>query len=169
MPPSTDPVPPSTNQYHSILTWYHKVSTISNLYCCRLGITDSCTVYPGSCFICFLPWWSWWSWWCVVVANEGEGGHSGSGRWVWQTATSLINSPPPVKTNLCLFRLKTIHICLYTMPTRSLGLWGLGGNSCCSILVQNLITLFLALYSCIFLPHWSKLKRLGSTRFAGTS
>ena len=58
----------------------------------------------------FLPWWSWW---CVAVANEGEGGHSGSGRWVWQTATSLINSPPPVKTNLCLFRLKTIHIWLY--------------------------------------------------------
>ena len=50
VPPSTDPVPPSTNQYHSILTWYHQVSTSTNLYCCCLGITDSCTVYPGSCF-----------------------------------------------------------------------------------------------------------------------
>ena len=33
------------------------------------------------------------------------------------------------------------------MPTTSFGLWGLGGNSCCSILVQILITLFIALYS----------------------
>ena len=52
VPPSTDPVPPSTIQYHSILTQYHQVSTSTNLYCCCLGITDSCTVYPWSCFDC---------------------------------------------------------------------------------------------------------------------
>ena len=51
VPASTDPVPPSTNtnQYHSILTRYHQVSTNTNLYSCCLGITDSCTVSPGSC------------------------------------------------------------------------------------------------------------------------
>ena len=52
VPLHTDPVPPSTNQYRSILTQYHQVSTSTNLYCCRLGITDSCTVYPWSCLIC---------------------------------------------------------------------------------------------------------------------
>ena len=51
VPPSTDPVPPCTNQYHSILTQHHQVSTSTNLDCCCLGITDFCTVYPGSCFI----------------------------------------------------------------------------------------------------------------------
>ena len=35
VPLYTDPVPPSVNQY--------------TLYCCCLGITDFCTVYPGSC------------------------------------------------------------------------------------------------------------------------
>ena len=39
---------PSTNQYHSILTRYHQVSTNTNLYSCCFGITDSCTVYPRS-------------------------------------------------------------------------------------------------------------------------
>ena len=72
MPPSTDPVPPSTNQHHSILTWYHQVSTISNLYCCCLGITDSCTVYPGSC----LPndqlfWHHFLRFWRVVLQKSG--------------------------------------------------------------------------------------------------
>ena len=50
-PPSTGPVSPSTNQYRSILTQYHQLSTCTNLYCCCLGITDSCTVYPGSCYL----------------------------------------------------------------------------------------------------------------------
>ena len=50
LPPSTDPVPSYINQYHSILTQYHQVSTNTNLYCCCLGITDFCIVYPGSCF-----------------------------------------------------------------------------------------------------------------------
>ena len=76
VPPSTDPEPPSTNQYRPILTQHHPVSTITTLYCpstiiynnhyrpityhqyhhastsinweCCLGITDFCTVYPGS-------------------------------------------------------------------------------------------------------------------------
>ena len=48
-PPSTDPVPSYINQCHSILTQYHQVSTSVNLYCCCMGITDFCTVYPGSC------------------------------------------------------------------------------------------------------------------------
>ena len=46
-------VPPSTNQYCPILTQYHQVSTSTNLYCFCLGTTDSCTVYPGSCFLRF--------------------------------------------------------------------------------------------------------------------
>jgi len=50
LPHSTDPVPSYINQYHSILTQYHQVSTNTNLYYCCLGITDFCTVYPGSCF-----------------------------------------------------------------------------------------------------------------------
>ena len=50
VPPSTDPVPSFINQYRSILTRYHQVSTSTNLYCCCLGIIDSCTVYPGSCY-----------------------------------------------------------------------------------------------------------------------
>ena len=59
VPPFTNPVPllltrdlvPSyINQYLSILTQYHQVSTSTNLYCCCLGITDFCTVYPGCCF-----------------------------------------------------------------------------------------------------------------------
>ena len=63
--PSSDPVPPSTSRYRFLLTQYHhiststtpywpktnQVSTNTNLYCCCLGITDFCTVYPGSCFI----------------------------------------------------------------------------------------------------------------------
>ena len=38
------------HQCYSILTQYHHVSTSTNLFCCCLGITDFCTVYPGSCF-----------------------------------------------------------------------------------------------------------------------
>ena len=48
VPPSTEPVPLYINQYHTILTQYHQVSTSINLYCCCMGITDFCTVYPGS-------------------------------------------------------------------------------------------------------------------------
>ena len=48
VPPSIGPVPLYINQYHSILTQYHQVSTSINLYCCCMGITDVCTVYPGS-------------------------------------------------------------------------------------------------------------------------
>ena len=33
-----------------LLTQYHQVPTSTNLYCCCLGITDSCTVYPWSCY-----------------------------------------------------------------------------------------------------------------------
>ena len=51
--PSIDPVPPCTNQCCPILTQYHQVSTSTNLYCCCLGITDFCTVYPGSCSFVF--------------------------------------------------------------------------------------------------------------------
>ena len=74
IPTYTDPVPSYINQYHLLLTQYHQVptaaafywpsvimyqpvplhtdqvSTRTNLYSCCLGITDSCTVYPGSCF-----------------------------------------------------------------------------------------------------------------------
>ena len=50
VPPSTDPVPSYINQYRFILTQYHQVSTSTNLYCFCLGTTDSCTVYPGSCW-----------------------------------------------------------------------------------------------------------------------
>ena len=49
IPTYTDPVPSYINQYCLLLTQYHQVSTSTNLYCCWLGITDSCTVYPGSC------------------------------------------------------------------------------------------------------------------------
>ena len=49
IPTYTDPVPSYINQYCLLLTQYHQVSTRTNLYCCWLGITDSCTVYPGSC------------------------------------------------------------------------------------------------------------------------
>ena len=54
VPPSTDPVLSYTNQYDSILTQYHQVSTFTNLYSCCTGITDFCTVYPGSCFLLIL-------------------------------------------------------------------------------------------------------------------
>ena len=50
VPLSIDPVPPSANRYCLLLTQYHQVSTSTNIYCCCLGITDSCTVYPGSSF-----------------------------------------------------------------------------------------------------------------------
>ena len=50
VPASTDPLPLYINQYHSILTQYHQVSTSTNLYCCCMEITDFCTVYPGSCY-----------------------------------------------------------------------------------------------------------------------
>ena len=76
VPPSNDPVPPSTNQYRPILIQYYQVqpstapywpSTIiyqpvplhtdpvppsisqCQLILLLLGITDFCTVYPGSC------------------------------------------------------------------------------------------------------------------------
>ena len=45
VPPYTDPVPPSTNQYR---TWMDSPWTAKNWECC-LGITDFCTVYPRSC------------------------------------------------------------------------------------------------------------------------
>ena len=75
LPPSADPVPPNNNKYRPILTQYHHLSTSTafywpsttkyqqlppytdpvppsiNLYCCCMGITDFCTVYPGSCFV----------------------------------------------------------------------------------------------------------------------
>ena len=56
--PSTDPVPSYINQYRFILTQYHQVSTSTNLYCFCLGTTDSCTVYPGSCFNFLQTGWS---------------------------------------------------------------------------------------------------------------
>ena len=43
-------MPSYINQYRFILTQYHQVSTSINLYCFCLGTTDSCTVYPRSCF-----------------------------------------------------------------------------------------------------------------------
>ena len=55
IPTYTDPVPSYINQYCLLLTQYHQLSTSTNLYCCWLGITDSCTVYPGSCFFWTLP------------------------------------------------------------------------------------------------------------------
>ena len=58
LPPSTDPVPSYINHYHSILTQYHQVSTSTNIYCWCLGITDFCTVYPGSCFYCNVILWN---------------------------------------------------------------------------------------------------------------
>ena len=80
VPPPTDPVPPSTNQYRLLLTHYHQAPTATAFYrpsaiiyqpvplhtdpvppsinqyqpiLLLLGdyrVTDSCTVYPWSCF-----------------------------------------------------------------------------------------------------------------------
>ena len=61
VPTYTDPVPSCINQYHLILTQYHQAPTsiadrqplpwtAKNWECC-LGITDFCTVYPGSSFV----------------------------------------------------------------------------------------------------------------------
>ena len=47
VPPSTDPVPSYINHYRPTLTQYHHASPSINWECC-LGITDFCTVYPGS-------------------------------------------------------------------------------------------------------------------------
>ena len=47
LPPSTDPAPSYIDQYHPVLTQYYDVSTSIDWECC-LGITDFCTVYPGS-------------------------------------------------------------------------------------------------------------------------
>ena len=62
VPPSTDPVPSYINQYRFILTQYHQVSTSTNLYCFCLGTTDSCTVYPGSCYQLTTQWSFIWVW-----------------------------------------------------------------------------------------------------------
>ena len=48
---------------YSILTQYHQASTNTNLNCFCLGITDFCTVYPGSCYL--------YLWLLEVIDNDG--------------------------------------------------------------------------------------------------
>ena len=55
LPPSTDPVPPSTNKYHPLLTQYHPVSTSTALYWPR--VPSSCPWLPGDYRLLHsLPW-----------------------------------------------------------------------------------------------------------------
>ena len=101
VPPSTDPVPPSTNQYHSILTRYHQVSTNTNLYIFCFGITDSCTVYPGSCFIAVTTLnCCWCQTWIVLLLTAAQtsvlAGWAHTDSPVWQSFCLNQNAKSPL-------------------------------------------------------------------------